>query len=96
MDCSLITVPTKMNDEKFIGRSPNYYVRKKLLNNKAAVFGLVLILLISIIAILGYLIMPDNSPNANNGAVQIQKKGPGFKVTFIKFRKNFILKTMVF
>ena len=78
-----------MNDEKFIGRSPNYYVKRKLLDNKPAVFGLIMIFLISLMAILGYLIMPDNTPNANNGAVQIQKKGPGFESMFLKLRKNF-------
>lgn len=78
-----------MNDEKFIGRSPNYYVKRKLLDNRPAVFGLIMILLFSLMALLGYLIMPDNTPNANNGAVQIRKKGPGFKAMFLKFRKNF-------
>lgn len=36
--------------------------------------------------------MPDSTPNANDGAVQIQKKPPGFKVTFLKIRKNFSIK----
>lgn len=40
--------------------------------------GLLLILLSVIIALGGYAFMPDSSPNANNGIVQLQKKEPGF------------------
>lgn len=69
-------------------RSPNYYVRMRLARNKPAVFGLAVILLAAITAILGYLIMPDQTPNANDGAVQIQKKLPGFSATMILHRKN--------
>ena len=41
-----------------------------------------------LVAILGYLIMPDQTPDANDGAVQIRKKPPGFEADFIKIRKN--------
>ena len=33
--------------------------------------------------------MPDDTPDANNGAIQIQKKLPGFKAQFLLIRKNF-------
>lgn len=69
-------------------KSPNYYVRKKLMDNKPAMAGLLIIILASIIALGGYLIMPDMTPDANDGAVQIQKQPPGFKVTLLKLRKN--------
>src|SRR5690554_2647284 len=69
-------------------KSPNYYVRKRLLNNKPAVAGLIVIIFSTLVAILGYLIMPDSTPNANDGAIQIQKQGPGFKATMLKIRKN--------
>lgn len=69
-------------------KSPNYYVRKRLLNNKPAVAGLIVIILSTLVAILGYLIMPDSTPEANDGAIQIQKQEPGFKVTMLKLRKN--------
>ena len=68
--------------------SPNYYVKRRLLNNKPAVFGLIIITVATILAVLGYLVMPDDTPNANDGAVQIQKKAPGFKVKVLKIRKN--------
>lgn len=70
-------------------KSPSYYVRKRLFANKPAVFGLVVIIIVNIIALLGYLIMPDSTHNANDGAVEIQKKPPMFQATLLKTRKNF-------
>ncbi len=69
-------------------RPPGYYIKKRLLNNKPALFGLFVILLAVVISLLGYLIMPDHTPDANDGAVQIQKQPPGFTATFLKIRKN--------
>ena len=48
----------------------------------------VVIILSFLVAILGYLIMPDQTPDANDGAVQIRKRPPGFEADFIKIRKN--------
>ncbi len=50
--------------------------------------GLFMIIIASLVAIAGYLIMPDPTPDANDGAVQIQKKPPGFSMLFIKIKKN--------
>jgi ABC-type dipeptide/oligopeptide/nickel transport system permease subunit len=69
-------------------RPPGYYVRKRLARNKPALFGLTVIFLASFVALSGYLIMPDQTPDANDGAVQVQKKLPGFSVTMVKHRKN--------
>jgi ABC-type dipeptide/oligopeptide/nickel transport system permease subunit len=69
-------------------RKPFYYVRKRFLANKPAVFGLATILLSILIAILGYLLMPDHTPNANDSAPQIKKKPPGFTIMLMKQRKN--------
>ncbi len=68
--------------------SPNYYIRRRLFNNYPAIAGLAIILLASLIAVLGYAIMPDNSPNANDGAIQLQKQLPGFRARMLKIRKN--------
>ena len=69
-------------------RSPNYYVRKRLFKNKLAVFGLVLIGFATLITLMGYWVLPDQTPNANDGAIQIAKKLPGFKTTLLKIRIN--------
>lgn len=68
--------------------SPNYYVRRRLLHNKPAIFGLVIIIISALVAILGYLIMPDSTPSVNDGAVQIQKQVPLFSAKMLKIRKN--------
>lgn len=58
---------------------------QKLLKNKLAMFGGILILLTIIIAFLGYLIMPDNSPNANEMHLEISTLPPG---TVVRFEKH--------
>jgi peptide/nickel transport system permease protein len=62
-------------------RSPGYYVRQRLWANKPAVAGLVFIGLCALVALLGYWVLPDNSPDANNGMVQLQKQLPGYTAT---------------
>jgi peptide/nickel transport system permease protein len=69
-------------------KTPSYYVRKRLFGNKPAVFGLFVVVSAMLISLLGHLIMPDTTPNAAEGAVEIQKKLPGFRVKVIKLRKN--------
>jgi peptide/nickel transport system permease protein len=49
--------------------------------NRPAVAGLVFIGLCALVALLGYWVLPDPSPNANNGLVQLQKQPPGFVAT---------------
>ena len=68
--------------------SPNFYVRRRLLNNIPAMFGIGVIILSSLIALLGYLIMPDSTPSVNDGAIQIQKQVPVFSTKMLKIRKN--------
>jgi peptide/nickel transport system permease protein len=59
-------------------RTPGYYVRQRLWANRPAVAGLGFIGLCALVALLGYWVLPDNSPDANNGLVQLQKQPPGF------------------
>ena len=71
-----------------IAKSPGWYIRQRLLQNKPAMFGAGVVALAVVIALLGHLVMPDQTPNANDGAVQIQKMPPGFSMTFLRIRKN--------
>ncbi len=68
--------------------TPGHYIGKRLKKNKPAIAGLIIIFCSFFISMLGYLIMPDQTTNANDGAVQIQKQPPGFEATFLKIRKN--------
>ncbi|PWS27162.1 peptide transporter [Pedobacter yonginense] len=63
--------------------SPSKKVWLKFKRNKFAFGGLIFILLLMLMGVLGYLIMPDDSPNANVQRVQIAKLKPGAKFKFL-------------
>lgn len=77
-----------MKKKNEIIRTPSYYIRKRLFGNWTAVLGLVIIIFAVIAAVLGYLIMPDSTPSANDGAIQIQKQLPGYHTLVMKKRRN--------
>ncbi|MCC7401445.1 MAG: ABC transporter permease [Chitinophagaceae bacterium] len=60
----------------------------RLKKNKGAVFGLVLIILSVITAIIAYFIAPDHSPFANRIILEIGGRKPGFEQQFIKVKKE--------
>lgn len=60
---------------------------KKLRRNKGAVFGLVIIVLSLIMALLAYVIAPDSTPDANRIIVEIAAKKPGYKQQFMRVPK---------
>jgi len=51
-------------------------------------FGLVVIGLCMLMAILGFAITPDSTPDANDQLLELSKKPPGFKVQMLQTRKN--------
>jgi peptide/nickel transport system permease protein len=55
--------------------------------NKLAVAGLVFIITVSVMAALGYLIMPDDTPLANSQTIQLSLKKPGTKFTMLRLKK---------
>jgi ABC-type dipeptide/oligopeptide/nickel transport system permease subunit len=61
---------------------------KRLRKNKAAIFGLFVILLSLLLAIVCYFIAPDPTPNGDRQIVEIQSRKPGFKMTFLKIPKE--------
>ncbi|MEP7238621.1 MAG: ABC transporter permease, partial [Ferruginibacter sp.] len=61
---------------------------KRLKKNRGALFGLVVIILAVLISIFGYVIAPDNSPNADLQTVEIQAKKPGYSQQFLKIPGN--------
>ena len=50
--------------------------------------GLGYLILAFVIAFMGYLITPDNTPNANSQHLELTTKKPGFSVKMIKVRRN--------
>lgn len=61
---------------------------RRLLRNKPALFGLSVIAISILVAILGYVIAPDATPNANDQMAAVALKNPGFTVKMLKIRKN--------
>lgn len=59
--------------------------------NKGAVFGLCIIALAVLTAVIAYLIAPDHSPNANRMTVEIGGQQPGFNMLFLKMPKGKIV-----
>jgi ABC-type dipeptide/oligopeptide/nickel transport system permease subunit len=57
---------------------------KRLVKNKTALVGLVIICLSILVAIFSYIIAPDASVNANMQMVEIQAKKPGYSQQFLK------------
>ncbi len=68
--------------------SPNQKALRRLLRNKPALFGLVVIAVAVLVAILGYAISPDSTPDANDQMPAVALKNPGFKVKILKIKKN--------
>lgn len=64
---------------------------KRFLKNKWALIALVYILLVALIAVLGYLITPDSTPFANDQILEISSHKPGSKISFLLVKKNEII-----
>ncbi|HVA99186.1 MAG TPA: ABC transporter permease [Bacteroidia bacterium] len=68
--------------------SLTYYAWQRLRKNKLAMFGLIVIGISVLIAVLGYLITPDSTPDSNEQLLELSIKPPGFKVPILRVRKN--------
>jgi peptide/nickel transport system permease protein len=71
-----------------LGNSLSYAAWHRLKKNKLAMLGFWIICICLMVAILGYTITPDASPDANNQLLEISKKPPGFRVMMLQVRKN--------
>jgi peptide/nickel transport system permease protein len=67
--------------------TPSQRTWKVFKRNKSAMAGLVFIIITALVTILGYLILPDSTPNANNMAIQLSLKKPGTEFMFLNIRK---------
>ncbi len=69
---------------------------KKFKKNPLSIIGLFIIIFASVISILGYLITPDSTPFANDQKPELHTKPPGFKIKFLKVKKNDFYETSNF
>lgn len=70
------------------GVSPLHLAGRRLRRNVAALLGGVVIGVAGLVAVLGYLILPDASPDANAAVVALQKQLPGFTVPVVAVRRT--------
>jgi len=70
------------------GISPSKLAWKRFRKNPVSLVGLAIILLAVLVSISGYLISPDKAPYANTQILEIATEKPGFKLEFLKVRKN--------
>ena len=68
----------------------------KLLKNRLAFGGLLVIAFFTLIAILGANIRPDKSSDANNQILEISRQMPGFEVETLKITKNQLIEPVPF
>jgi len=68
--------------------SPSKKVWLKFKRNKLAFGGLIFIFILMLMGILGYLIMPDDSPNANTMHLALTNKKPGRQFKFLIVSRN--------
>lgn len=59
------------------------HIRKRLLRNKGALFGITVISLSILTAIFAYYLAPDGSPDANRIIVEVGGRSPGFRQRFL-------------
>jgi peptide/nickel transport system permease protein len=76
--------------------SPNRLALQRLRRNRPAMFGVFIIVLALIPAILGYALAPDSTPDANLQMPLIALKNPGFNIHLLKIRKNRAIPTVGF
>ncbi|GAA4094061.1 ABC transporter permease [Mucilaginibacter panaciglaebae] len=67
--------------------TPTQRTWKVFKRNKFAVAGLLFIVFCVIVAILGYVIMPDSTPQANNQTIQLSIKKPGSTFIMLRLKK---------
>lgn len=61
-------------------------VWQRLKKNVTGMAGLSVIIIAALCAIFAYVLAPDNSPNADLQAVEIQAKSPGYRQLFLKIK----------
>ena len=68
--------------------SANRNIGRRLLRNKGAIFGLIIIGAALLVAVTAYFIAPDTSPDANRMIVEIGGRKPGFHQQFLLLKKE--------
>lgn len=76
--------------------TPSQRTWKRFKRNKLAIGGIVIIAIMVMLGALGYLIVPDKTPMANNMLLQISTKKPGSSFTILRLKNNQEIEKMNF
>ena len=63
-------------------------MRHRLFRNPLSLGGMVIILIVVLAALFSYLLIPDDSPNANRQHIELAAERPGFRVHMLEVCKN--------
>lgn len=69
-------------------QSLSYHSWQNFKKNKLAIVSLIFVFFCMLVAVLGFAITPDSTPDANDQILELSKKPPGFKVQMLLHRKN--------
>lgn len=81
-------VPFRKKEVDIDSYSLSSHAWKRFKKNRPAMWSMYFIIASILVAILGYLITPDSSPNANNQVLELSVKPPGFKVQMLLVKEN--------
>jgi ABC-type dipeptide/oligopeptide/nickel transport system permease subunit len=73
---------------KHYSKSLSYFAWQRLKRDKLSVAGMIVIALSIVVSVLGYLIVPDSTPDSNTQILQLGLKPPGFSIQMLMVRKN--------
>lgn len=82
--------------EKITTFNPDKIIWQRLRKNPLAIISVSFIFVLVLVALLGYLIIPDKTPYANEQHLEIAVKKPGFKVKMLKIYDSEEVKQNVF
>lgn len=71
-----------------VSGAPGQDALKKLLHNPTAIISAAFILLLFLVALLGYTITPDPTPFANRQQLELNTKKPGFRIKMLRVKKQ--------
>jgi peptide/nickel transport system permease protein len=70
------------------GKSLSAHAWRQFKRNRLSFSALVFVILILLIAVLGYLVTPDPSPMANAQHLELARQKPGFRVEMIRLKRD--------
>lgn len=73
-----------MSQKEIKSTSLNQKAWRRLKRNKSAMFGLAIIVFSVVLALLAYVVSPDNSPSGNEQILQLETHPPGFSIQILK------------